>query len=250
MIGAALGKVVWLMLHLMNSVVSGVEQLPLSLVKGLYINDFQFGLSLLLLLLLWLFVSLKKKRMMMEMLVLSAVFAVSLALGSQKSLHENCMIVYSLNKQTAIDFVSNGSHVLLCDESLLSDPSAIDYSLKGSWAKLQLTMNPPCFTLKEDFSLESVRKKAWLFSFQGVVVALWEPDLAVDSCFQRVTVDYLVVREKQRPDLRRISNSYKIGMLVIDGSVPGYLADEWIRQAEELDIPYHDIKSGALICEL
>lgn len=250
MIGAALGKVVWLMLHLMNSVVSGVEQLPLSLVKGLYINDFQFGLSLLLLLLLWLFVSLKKKRMMMEMLVLSAVFAVSLALGSQKSLHENCMIVYSLNKHTAIDFVSNGSHVLLCDESLLSDPSAIDYSLKGSWAKLQLTMNPPCFTLKEDFSLESVRKKAWLFSFQGVVVALWEPDLAVDSCFQRVTVDYLVVREKQRPDLRRISNSYIIGMLVIDGSVPGYLADEWIRQAEELDIPYHDIKSGALICEL
>ena len=249
-LGVVVGRVVWWLLHFMNVVVSGVESLPLSLVKGLYMSDFRFGLSLLLLLLLWLFVNLRKKRMLMEMLVLSAVFSVSLAFNSQQSLDGSRMIVYSLNKHTAFDFVSNGSHVLMCDESLLSDPSTIDYSLKGSWAKQQLTLNPPCFTLKEDFALESVHKKAWMLSFQGALLALWEPAMAVDSCFQRVAVDYLMVREKQRPDLLRVNNTYQVGMLLIDGSVPDYLSDEWIRQAKEYGLPYHDLKEGAFVYEL
>lgn len=250
MLGVVLGKVVWWMLHLMNDIVSGIRLLPLSLVKGLYMSDFQFGLSMLLLLLLWLFVNLKKKRMMMEMLVLSAVFSVSLAFSSQKSIEEDRLIVYSLRNHTAIDLISDGDHVLLCDESLLSDPSAIDYSLKGSWAQQRLAMNPPCYTLDEDFTESIVHKKAWLCSFQGVVIALWEPVMAVDSCSQKIEVDYLMVREKQRPDLRRVNNTYNVGMLLIDGSVPDYLAEEWIYQAKEQGLPYHSLKDGAFMLEL
>lgn len=250
MLGVVLGKVVWWMLHLMNGIVSGIRLLPLSLVKGLYMSDFQFGLSMLLLLLLWLFVNLKKKRMMMEMLVLSVVFSVSLAFSSQKSIEEDRLIVYSLRNHTAIDFISDGTHVLLCDEALLGDPSTIDYSLKGFWARQRLAMNPPCFTLKEDVAAGSLRKKAWLFSFQGVLLALWEPTMSVGNGSHRVEVDYLMVREKQKPDLLRVKNSYEIGMLLIDGSVPDYLADEWIRQAEELGVPYHSLKNGAFVCEL
>lgn len=250
MLGSIMGKMVWWMLHLMNGVVSGVRMLPLSLVKGLYMSEFQFGLSLLLLLLLWLFVTLKKKRMMMEMLVLSAVFSVSLAYSSQQSLYGNRLIVYSLRKHTAIDFISGGSHVLLCDASLLSDPSSIDYSLKGSWARQRLDMNPPCFTLDEDFSESTVQKKAWMCSFQGAVFALWEPAMAVDSCSQRVEVDYLMVREKQKPDLRHVNKNYKVGMLLIDGSVPDYLANEWTFQAKELGVPCYSLKDGAFISEL
>lgn len=250
MLGVVFGKIVWLMLRLMNGVVSGVKMLPFSLVKGLYMDDYQFGLSLLLLLLFWLFVNLRKKRMMMELLALSAVFSISLAFTSRKALSENRLVFYSLSKHTAIDFVSNGSHVLVCDESLLSDPSLIDYSLKGFWAKQYLTMNPPCFTLNDDFSAESVCKKAWLFSFKGVVAAFWDPVIAVDGCSQRVAVDYLVVREKQRPDLCRVNNSYQVGMLLIDGSVPDYLACEWIRQAEKYGVPYHNLKDGYFECKI
>lgn len=250
MLGVVLGKVVWWMLHLMNGVVSGVRMLPFSLVKGLYISDFQFGISLLLLLLLWLFVTLKKKRMMMEMLVLAAVFSVSLAYSSLQSLGRNRLIVYSLRNNTAIDFVSGGSHVLLCDASLLGDPSSIDYSLKGSWARQRLDKNPPCFTLDEDFTERAVHKKAWLCSFKGAVFAFWEPSMAADNCARRLEVDYLMVREKQVPDLHRVINSYEVGMLLIDGSVPDYMADEWFFQAKELGVPCHSLKDGAFIAEL
>ena len=250
LLGACFGKVVWTCLHLMDSLVSGIEQLPASLVKGLYMSDFQFALSMSLLLLLWLFVHLKKKRMLMEMLVLSAVFTFSLAFDSQESLRQNRLTVYSLRNHTAIDLVSDGSHVLLCDEQLLMDPVSIDYSLKGDWARYRLTMNPPCYTLQEEFEVGSVLKKGQLVSFQGVLFAFWDASMRLDSCCQRIAVDYLMVREKQSPNLRQISNAYQIGTLLIDGSVPKYLAREWVRQAEAMGICCRDLGEGAFVSVL
>lgn len=250
LLGYCLGKLVWICLYLMNGLVAGIEQMPLSMVKGLYMNDLQFGMSLVLLLLFWLFVILKKKRMLMEMLVLSVLFALTLAIDTRRILQQNSLMFYSLNKHAAIDLVSGSSHILLCDEQLLNNPSSIDYSLKGNWAKCQLTMNPPCYTLGEDFALESAIKRNQLVSFHGVLLAFWDPSMAVDSSFRRITVNYLMVREKHTPNLQRINNSYQIGMLLIDGSVPKYLAAEWIQQAETLGIPYHDLKEGYYECKL
>ena len=244
-VNMVMGKVVWLSLHVMNALVAGIEHLPLSLVKGLYMSDFQFSLSLLLLLLLWLFVNLKRKRMVMEMLVVATIFALSMAWRTQQLSHQSQLVVYSLRNHTAISIVKGFDQVLLCDESLLEDPSAIDYSLKGYWAKRQLTMNPPCYLLSDDFSGDLATKRKHLISAQGKLLALWNPDLYYGE--GRLTVDYLMVRGKQTPDLKRVLYVYRVGELLIDGSVPEYLAKEWILQAEAMHLPYHQISDGALI---
>ena len=239
-----LGKLVWLSLHLMNSLVAGIEGLPLSLVKGLYMSNFQLLLSLLMLLLLWLFVNLKRKRLVMELLVVAAVFAFSMAWRSQQLAHQSHLVVYSVRNHTAISVVDGFNQVLLCDEVLLEEPSSIDFSLKGYWAERQLPMNPPCHTLAEDFSDARVLKRRNLISTHGMLLALW--DSAMDDGSHRIYVDYLMVRGKQRPELKRIANTYQMGMLLIDGSVPEYLAEEWIRQAEALNLPYYNLREGAL----
>ena len=243
-VNMVMGKVVWLSLHVMNAFVAGIERLPLSLMKGLYMSEFQFSLSLLLLLLLWLFVNLKRKRMVMEMLVVATVFALSMAWRTRQLSHQSQLVVYSLRNHTAISIVSGFDQVLLCDESLLEDPSAIDYSLKGYWAERQLTMNPPCYLLSDDFSSDLVTKRKHLISAQGKLLALWNPDLYYGE--DRLTVDYLMVRGKQTPDLKRVLYVYRVGELLIDGSVPEYLAKEWIRQAEAIHLPYHQVSKGAV----
>jgi competence protein ComEC len=240
----ALGKVVWLSLHVMNMVVASIERLPLSLVKGLYLSDFQFGLSLLLLLLLWLLVNLKRKRMVMEMLVVASAFAMSLAWRSQQLAHQSQVVVYSLRNHTAISIVDGFDQVLLCDETLLEDPSAIDYSLKGFWAERQLPMSPRCYLLSDDFADRLAVKRSHLVSTQGKLLAFWNPDMYYGE--GRLKVDYLLVRSKQTPDLKRILYVYQVGELIIDGSVPEYLAEEWIRQAESMGVPYRNVRKGAL----
>ena len=240
-----LGKAVWANLYLMNTTVSWIERLPLSLVKGLYVNDFQFAVSLLLLLLLWLFVNLKKKRMLMEMLVLATVLALSMAWRVRQLSRQSQFLVYSIRNHTAINIVNGFSNVLLCDEGLLSESSSIDYSLKGQWARDQLSMNPICYTLDDSFHNEMVFKQKHLISADGVLLALWDPAMAFHQKGHAVKVDYLMVRDKQRPDLQSVVNTYQVGQLLIDGSVPDYLTEEWIDQAELLGIPYINIKGGA-----
>lgn len=240
-----MGKIVWVSLHWMNALVAGIERLPLSLVKGLYMSDCQFSLSLLLLLLLWLFVNLKRKRMVMEMLVVAVVFALSMAWRSQQLSHQSHIVVYSLRNTTAIGIVNGFDHLLVCDESLLNDPSAIDYSMKGYWAERQLTMNPPCYLLSDDFADDLALKRDHLISAQGKLLALWNPDLFYGE--ERLEVDYLMVRGKQPPDLKRVLFVYRVGELLIDGSVPEYLAKEWILQAEAMHVPYRNVREGVVI---
>lgn len=241
-----LGKIVWFELHVMNLSVAWIEGLPCSLVKGLYMDGLQFALSLLLLLLLWLFVNLKKKRMLMEILTVSVFFAMTMAWRSQRLSEQSQFIVYSVRNHTAISIVDGFTNVLLCDEGLLAEPSAIDYSLKGHWARDQLSLNPVCYTLDSDFDNALAIKHKHLVSAQGVLLAFWDPWMALNEEGERVSVDYLMVREKQKPDLQRVVKTYQVGTLLVDGSVPTYLSSEWIKQAEAYGIPCHDIKSGAL----
>lgn len=243
-----LGKVVWYGLHWMNAVAAGIEWLPLSLIKGLFMNGFQFGLSLLLLVLLLLLVNLRKKRMLIELLVVSAVFALSLAWRSQSFSQQSAVMVYSLRNHTAIVVSQGFQSVLLCDEGLLAEPSAIDYSLKGHWASRQLSMNLPCFTLDEDFRCCLAAKRKHLVSAQGMLLALWEPSDAFGS--HAIPVDYLLVCGKQKPDLSGALCHYQIGTLLIDGSVPDYRAREWIQQAEACQVPYRNLHDCAVVLNL
>ena len=243
------GKAVWFGLHWMNAVASIVERLPLSLVKGLSMSDFQFGLSLVMLLLLLLFVNLRKKRMMMEMLVVSTVFALSLAWRTQHLAGQSGLMLYSLRNHTAITVFQGFNSVLLCDEELLAEPSAIDYSLKGHWTNAQLSMNPSCFTLAEDFNCPIAVKRSNYLSAQGWLLAFWDSDASYGSGAQ-IKVDYVLVYGKQRPNLRRVLNTYQVGVLLIDGSVPTYQAQEWIQQAEASQIPYCNLRDGAICLDL
>lgn len=246
-VNMVVGKLVWTSVHVMNWVVAGIEHLPQSLVKGLYMDDFQFVLSLLLLLLLWLFVNLKRKRMVMELLVVAAVFAFSLAWRSQRLAHQSQVVAYSLRNHTAVSVIDGFDQVLLCDEGLLEEPSTIDYSLKGYWAARQLPMNPRCHVLTENFSDDLALKRNQLISAQGLLLALWDSHGGRNDGSHRLPVDYVLVSGKQKPDLKQILETYRVGTLLIDGSVPDYLAKEWNQQAEMLHIPCLSLRDGFFV---
>lgn len=249
-VGPALGKVVWLCLTAMNSVAEHIEQLPLSLVRGLYINKVEFFLCLLLLTLFLVFLHLKKKRLLMELLSVSALLAVSLAFRSQTVARQEKVTVYSLRKHTCLEIMRGSEHLLVCDAGLPADAATIDYSLKPNWARHQLPMNPWCFLLSEAFDHPMAEKRGTLLSAGGFLFAFWDPSAFSETPGRVWEVDYLLVRGKQRPELDRVRQCYQMATLLVDGSVPPHLAAEWQRQAERQGIPSVSIGEGAWTVEL
>ena len=63
-------------------------------------------------------------------------------------------------------------------------------------------------------------------------------------------MDYLLVTGKQKPDVQLIVNGYDAKLLLIDGSVPRYLAEKWVAQADGLGLPVYDLSEGAFEVDL
>jgi len=93
---------------------------------------------------------------------------------------------------------------------------------------------------------ECLCKKSNLVSFNGKLLALWDAACQCkDSLDYRLPVDYLLVTGKQKPDVQSVVNGYDAQLLLIDGSVPRYLAEKWMTQAEVLNLPCYDLAEGA-----
>lgn len=245
-LNVGLGYLVWGMLYVMNQLVSWVESLPFSIVNGLYVSQLEFILLLVAFLLLLLCVTLHRKRMFIGMLAVLLLFMCSITWRHYVSDAYEGMTFFSLRRHTAVDFIKNGEHVLLADSALMADKSTIDYSLTGSWTMKNLSHSPQVIGFEEDYESPFVYKRSHFVSFDGKLLALWNDDWAVsDSLSYRLPVDYLLVTNRQKPDVQSVVNSFDLGLLLIDGSVPYYLAEKWASQAERLHMPYYTIGSGA-----
>ena len=240
------GYLVWGAVYVMNWVVAKIESIPYSIVKGLYVNDFEFAVLLVALLLLMLTFMLRKRRLFIAMMAALLVVVGSVTLRLYHSDQQQGMTAFSLRNHTAIDFVSGGEHVLLADSALMADESTIDYSLKGTWSKHNLSHHPRIVGFEEDYANDYLCKKSNLISFNGKLMALWDGQRLDDSLSYRMPVDYLLITGRHKPDVQSIVNGYNPQLLLIDGSVPRYLSVKWMTQAEEKNLSCYYLGNGAL----
>lgn len=246
------GYVVWGAVYLMNFCVDFVEKIPFSIIKGLYVSEFEFFLLLLAFVLILVFakekedqVTKREQRLVIATLSVLLVFVISLSFRLYSSEHQNDMLVYSLRHHTAIDCVSGDEHVLFADSTLMEDASTVDYSLINNWAQRNLSSHPDCIGLDEDFENSFVTKRSNLLSFGGKLLVLWKEERLSDSLSYRLSADYVLVTGKQKPDVASLMRGYEVGKLLIDGSVPAYLAEKWMTQADEVGLPYYSLADGA-----
>lgn len=243
-----IGYLVWGAVYIMNWVVAKIESMPSSIIKGLYVSELEFALLLVALLLLLLMVYMHKRKLLIPLLSVLLLVMVSVTIRLYGSDNQKAMTVYSLRNHTAVDFVRGGEHLLLADSALIADDGTVDYSLRGAWSQRHLTSHPQTIGLNEDFEGIFVSKKQNLVSFDGKLLALWDDELQIpDSLSYRLPVDYVLVMGKQKPDVQSVVNGYNAQLLLIDGSVPRYLAEKWMAQAQAKGLPCYNVSDGA--CE-
>jgi competence protein ComEC len=239
------GYLVWGSVYVMNWVVEQVERLPFSIIKGLYVSEFEFAMLLLAFVLLLLMVSMRKRRLFIPILSALLLVMVSVTIRLYNTDGQQAVTAFSLRNHTAVDFVRGGDHVLLADSALMDDESTIDYSLSGAWTRQHLSSHPQVVGLDEDFSNGYLVKKSNLVSFDGKLLALWDDAYqSKDSLDYRLSVDYLLVTGKQRPDIQSVVNGYDAKMLLVDGTVPRYLAEKWLDQAQTIGMPCYYVGDG------
>ncbi|MBG0783321.1 MAG: ComEC/Rec2 family competence protein [Bacteroidales bacterium] len=243
-IPALIGKALSAMVYVMNTGIQGIESLPMSVLKGLFISRIEF-LALMLILVFLIFL-VRKKLTIFAILAsgFSLLILVSFTARKIDNSQQMSFVVYDINKQSAVDFIMAHDHLLLADSSVLQDNFSKEFFLEGNWVEKGLSLEPTqLFFQQEKYENEYFSKYKHLISFGGKLLLLWENnELCNDSLTFRPEVDWVLVRGKQRENLQQILNCYQPGMLILDGSVPYYIAQKWESKAIEKQIPLHYTK--------
>ena len=196
------------MIYAMNFIVTRVEDLPFSIIIGLYINTLEFVCLLIALLLLMMLIEHKKKFMVFGMLSMLLVFSVSQLTRSVYQRTQGSLTIYSMSKNTAIDFVCGTEHVLLCDTMAMNDPSQVSFSVENHLISEGVykngTMLPLCCP---NFENHYMKKSKNMVSFGGKTIAFFDKysTFGVKLPFQP-HVDYFVVHGRGKVDLEKLLN--------------------------------------------
>ena len=242
----------WL-IFAMNFMVTKIESLPFSILKGLYINNLEFACLIVSLLLLMIVIEHKKKMFLFGMLSILLIFSASQLTRAVMQGNQMSLTVYSIRKSTAIDLVCGNEHVLLCDTTLMRDPSAASFSIENNLIKEGVYKNGLLLQIDcAGFENYYMRKCGNLLSFGGKIIAFYheKSNFSVKLPY-RPHLDYFVFYGRGRFDVEKLSNCYVVDLLIIDGSVPDYMRQRIIEKAEEVGQEYFDVNTaGAFVLNL
>ncbi len=231
------------MIYLMNMVVLGIESLPYSIIKGLYIDNWQFLVLLLILLAILFYAEFKSVRILIFIMNMTCVFLIINFENIHKQQNQKEVVIYSINNMTAIDFIHGRSHVLLADTTFISDESACSYNVENFLVSRGVFCNGEILFLGDDFNRFFVKKRKNIVTFDEKLIGLSDgSEFCKKELNYRIPLDYMIVYGRKRQSLSSLIKMYDFDNLIIDGSVPRYLVRELIDEADCLGIKYYDIR--------
>ena len=248
-VNVAVAWIVSKMIYVMNFGVSWIESLPYSIIKGLYVNDIQFVVLLIMLLLLLLLIECKDVRLLLSIMIMSCIFLIVNIGINLKRNEQKEMIIYSINNTTAIDFISGGEHLILTDTVFINDKSVFSYNIENFLVKKGLYHSGKSKLLHEDFDENFVKKRKNVVTFDKKLIGLSDGSVfSREELLYKIPLDYMLVYGRKRQALSYLLNVYNFDYLIIDGSVPYYLASRLIDEADDLGIKCHNIREdGAFL---
>lgn len=248
-----LGKLLSMFIFIMNFTVTGIEKLPFSVLDGLYIGIPDSVLLTILLFMFWIFLKYNARRIVLPAMMVLVVFVSIITIHNINNRAESQIVVYGINRHTAIDLINGTNHRLLADTAMETDVYAIDYNLKGYWTRRGLKHEVkfvPLFEKSEQLNFFS--HKDDLISFSGKLFSVWDgKSKHKGRSIHQQPIDFVIITGNSKPTLSSLLNLYEVKQLIIDLSVPSWRALEWERLANEAGIKVFSIrKQGAWILKL
>jgi len=205
------------------------------------------------LILLMFMVLLKKniKYLLPSMLVLLLLVGYQ-TLDKLRLLRQEKVILYSLNKHTAFDFIDGQNHVCLVDSALFSNPEQAGYQMENSRISLGLTEN---YTLidtgfqQQGSGFYYNGEFGFFNSFRFLVINGKFPYHRMKGKKQKL--DAIISRGKAYFDPEAVSKVFDFGILIADASVPAWKRRKLEVWAKANGVSYYDVrKTGAWVLDM
>lgn len=248
LVGLALSGLVFLL----NQIVGLVKYLPLHGINDLYFPWLKVVIVYTLILLLYFMFIKKNIRLVLPVLSVVFVLIFTETIHEFNILKQKKMVVYSINRNSAYDFIQGDRHILLVDTVLLKKEINLDYYLCNSRIYWGLD------TTKVSIEKPNTENDIGLF-FDGEFAAFGNFKVAfVDAIeghnikkYKKINLDAVFVKGNKFLKLKNLYSYFEVDQLVLDASVPVWKCKKIENEAKRLDLNIHNVRNeGAFIRDL
>lgn len=237
-----LGVVVSAELSATDYITSFISSWPHAIVDNLYFDQ----LMLILTLAIVVAASAALLRRSPAMLLLALTLAVSLAIHC-RSVEKRCanqreFTIYDLGKRTAIEFFFGHKSYLLCDSTIVKNPSSIDYQTANNliWHKASRKYIIPIDTDFDDGILFVANR---FVGFDGHTMRIIDRSNYCQQSDVKLKLDYLVLRESPYITVAQLCKRYEFDTLILASQNSPRYIEAWEKQCDSLNIPFRTVQS-------
>ena len=236
------GKLLHLMIGLMNTWIERIDSLRFSLWNSLQISIVQ-GISLMIFaagISYWLME--KAKRGLMIGLAGLLGFIALRSYSFFSSGRQQKIIVYNVPQRRAVDFIDGRKYFFVGDSDLVSDDFVRNFQLKPSRILFRITTSD---------SSDHFRQPGNYIQFINKKIILLDSSIHFQPTNNKPVIDLLVISKNPRLYMTKLASALTIKQVVFDGSVPAWKVSYWKKDCDSLHIPWYDVSArGAFVMKL
>jgi len=165
-----------------------------------------------------------------------------------KILNQKKVVIYSINKHIAYDFIDGNQHVLITDSILTNDKSKIDYHLKNSstrWGTDNISQTFP----KKDTTFNGLLSVVdnFLF-FNDIKIFINDGESQYYPTISKLHMDIILISGKKSTDINQLLTVFDFDRVIIDSSVPKWNQKKIMEVSKEQGITCDNVNTeGALV---
>lgn len=240
-----LGRVLHLLIWLMNSFIEKFDEISFSTWENLFINTGQAILLSACILLFSAWLMHKKNYLLKTGLALLLFFVCIRTWSFVQAGEQEKIIVYNIPRNTAIDLIKGHAGNFIGDSLLVSDEALNSFHLQ------------PSRVMHRVKNISQVPFQNTAFNFAGKRILVLDSTIFNHSTMFNLStssappIDLLILSKNPRLYIADLARVFNIRQIVIDGSVPAWKSRLWKKDCDSLRIKCFDVKeNGAFAMNL
>lgn len=243
----AIAFILWWSITIMNALVFLIQKIPFSLMTGIWISIITVIVLYIFIGCLIIAINTKRSKWLIASILILAIAITNYSIKSVRQYHQKEIVIYSVFKNSLIDFIDGKQVVSLKNETLTEDK--INFA-NQNYQNFKGITNTDIYLLEDKQQLYQTTHFMHTNSFiqfhdlrLGIIdnsVPISKPD--------KLQLDFLIIRNNPHLKIAELTENFEFQQLIVDGSNTKQNINNWKLECQNLSIPFVDVANeGAFI---
>jgi competence protein ComEC len=244
-----LSKALTLSLLGLNNSISFIEGLPYSVSRAISVTDLEMFLIYLIIVSFCAFLILKKPKMILASMMFVLILMCSLTSNKIIRSTQKNIVVYNVNRHTAIDFMDGDCCYFITDSLFGKNLIKQEYPISGSRIKYKIQTVNTLYPYNDS----SIYKDNIFYQNHEFICFAGKKLVIVDratTATKQIAVDMVLISNNPKISMEMLLRQYRPKFIVTDASNYQRNISYWFAECNKKEIPFYATsKSGALVYE-